>query len=116
MQVKPVDAYIYHYGWVKPPVLQQAKQQHFHKMWHNDDWMEKNIPKTDQFDYSQIDSLANFTGTHPAVMKDRINKKNWTFDFDPAKKRFSIKACLICWIEKNTGFKIGEYKNYRIVK
>jgi hypothetical protein len=115
IQVKPVDAFIYHYGWVKPPELQQAKQQHFHKMWHDDAWMEKNIPKVEQFDYSNIDSLALFKGTHPAVMQERINKKNWTFDFDPTKKKFSIKARLLYWIEKKTGWKVGEYKNYRLI-
>ncbi|HET8962714.1 MAG TPA: glycosyltransferase family 2 protein, partial [Chitinophagales bacterium] len=44
LKVKKVDATIYHYGWVKPPAAQQAKQQSFHKMWHNDEWMKKNIP------------------------------------------------------------------------
>ena len=116
MKVKPVDAYIYHYGWVKPPNLQQAKQQHFHKMWHDDEWLEKNISKADNFDYSQIDSLANFTGSHPLVMHYRISNKNWKFDFDPTKKRFSMKSRILYWIEKNLGWKIGEYKNYRIVR
>lgn len=44
LHVKPVDAYVYHYGWVKPPEAQQAKQQHFHKMWHDDQWMKKIFP------------------------------------------------------------------------
>jgi len=114
IRVKPVDAYIYHYGWVKPPELQQAKQQHFHKMWHDDKWIDKNIPNVEQFDYSAIDSLALFNGTHPAVMHERINRKNWKFDFDPTKKKFSLKARLLYWIEKKTGWKIGEYKNYRL--
>jgi hypothetical protein len=115
MKVKPVDAAVFHYGWVKPPELQQAKQQHFHKMWHNDEWVERNIPKTNQFDYSKIDSLAFFKGTHPAVMKERISKKNWTFDFDPTKKKFSLKVRLLYWIEKKTGWRIGEYRNFRII-
>ena len=53
IRVKAVDAEVYHYGWVKPPELQQAKQQHFHKMWHDDEWMKKNIPQSAQFDYSK---------------------------------------------------------------
>jgi len=116
LRVKAVDAYIYHYGWVKPPQLQQAKQQHFNKMWHDDKWMEKNISKTNQFDYSQIDSLAHFTGTHPSVMQERVNRQNWTFNFDPTKKKFSLLTRMLYWIEKKTGWRIGEYKNYRIAK
>jgi len=116
MKVKPIDAFVYHYGWVKPPELQQAKQRHFNKLWHSDDWMKKNIPDTEQFDYSQIDSLTLFNGTHPAVMQNRIKKKNWSFDFDPSKKVFSLKARILYWFEKKTGWKIGEYKNYRVIK
>jgi hypothetical protein len=115
IKVKAVDASVYHYGWVKPPELQQAKQENFHKLWHDDYWMEKNIPKTDQFDYSKIDSLALFKGTHPAVMKERIKNKNWSFDFDPTKKKFSLKVRFLYWIEKKTGWRIGEYKNFRMI-
>lgn len=115
MRVKPVDACVYHYGWVKPPELQQAKQESFNKMWHDDDWMKKNIPVQQAFDYSQIDSLQVFAGTHPAVMQARINQKNWTFDFDPTNKKFSLKARILYWLEKKTGWRIGEYKNYRLI-
>lgn len=115
MKVKPVDAFVYHYGWVKPPQLQQAKQQHFNRLWHNDTWIEKNIPKVDEFDYSKIDSLALFSGTHPAVMSERVGKQNWKFSFDPTKKKFSVRARFLYWLEKRTGWRIGEYKNFRIV-
>ena len=84
-------------------------------MWHDDEWVKKNIPNVEQFDYSTIDSLALFKGTHPAVMQEQINKKNWKFDFDPSKKKFSLKARLLYWIEKKTGWKVGEYKNYKLI-
>ncbi len=112
LRVKPANASVYHYGWVKPPEAQQAKQQSFHKMWHDDKWMEQNIPKVDQFDYSQIDSLAKFNGTHPAVMQERIDRQNWQFSFDPTKKKWGLKMRALMWLEKTTGKRIGEYKNY----
>lgn len=112
LYVKPIDAFVYHYGWVKPPEAMQAKQESFHKMWHDDEWMKANIPVTDKFDYSQIDSLAKFTGTHPQVMQERIRKQNWKFDFDPTKKKWGLKMRLLMWVEKTFGKRIGEYKNY----
>lgn len=115
MKVKPVDAEVYHYGWVKPPHKQQEKQKHFHKLWHNDEWVEKNVTKADEFDYTGIDSLKKFTGTHPLVMQKRIAEKNWQFDFDPSQKRFSTKGKLLHGIEKATGWRVGEYRNYKIV-
>ncbi|MGB3946994.1 MAG: glycosyltransferase family 2 protein [Bacteroidia bacterium] len=115
LNVKLIDACIYHYGWVKPPQAQQAKQLSFHKYWHNDEWMQQNIPQVDEFDYSSIDSLVNFKGKHPAVIQERILKMNWKFSFDPTKRKASIKLRLLEFIEKTTGWRIGEYKNYKII-
>src|SRR5689334_14313339 len=57
LRVKQIPAEIYHYGWVKPPKAQQAKQKSFHRLWHDDHWVEKNVRKAEEFDYTQIDSL-----------------------------------------------------------
>ena len=115
LNVKEIGAEVYHYGWVKPPTAQQAKQKSFHKMWHDDTWMKENISDTNEFDYSQIDSLEKFTGTHPQVMQERIKKMNWKFNHDPSKKKFPFKARLLYFLEKRFGWKVGEYKNYTII-
>ena len=115
LNVKPVNAWVYHYGWVKPPAIQQAKQESFNKLWHTDQWMEKKIEKIDKFDYSGIDSLSKFTGAHPKSMQNRIKKLNWTFSFDPTKKKLSLKKRLLKIIENITGWRVGEYKNYRVI-
>ena len=114
LKVKAISASIYHYGWVKPPHLQQAKQEVFHRLWHDENWVEKNIPKVAEFDYSAIDSLAHFEGTHPLVMQKRIADKNWQFEFDPTSKKIkrSFKERALGYIEQVTGYRIGEYKNY----
>jgi glycosyltransferase involved in cell wall biosynthesis len=110
--VKQTNAFMHHYGWVKPPDKQQEKQKNFHKLWHDDSWLEKNVGSTNLFDYSNIDSLSHFTGSHPKEMIDRINRVNWSFEFDPTKKNFGMKAALLHFIEKQTGWRPGEYKNY----
>lgn len=116
LKVKPLDAVMYHYGWVKPPAEQQEKQKSFHKLWHSDEWVLKHVGTSDTFNYSNIDSLMPFSGSHPAVMKERILGKNWTFDFDPTFNRHGIKSRFKKTIEKYTGWRPGEYKNYRIVR
>lgn len=115
LNVKHVNAWVYHYGWVKPPFKQQEKQKYFNTLWHDEDWIKKNVKQTNQFDYSTIDSLSLFEGTHPKVMQERINKLNWKFDFDPTKKNFGLKTKMLHWIEKKSGWRIGEYKNYKII-
>lgn len=116
LRVKATDAFVYHYGWVKPPAKQMEKQKYFHSLWHNDEWMKKNIAQNNDFDYSQIDSVAHFKGSHPQVMEERIRSRNWTFDFDPTVKKLSFKSRFKLSLEKMTGWRIGEYRNYRIIK
>ena len=114
LHVKPVDAYVYHYGWVKEPTAMQRKQENFNKLWHSDNWVDKNVAKSNEFDYSGIDALELFQGTHPRVMLDRIAKKNWKFDYDLSFSNLSMKDQFKKWLRKYTGIEIG-YKNYKKV-
>ncbi len=116
LMVAPADASIYHYGWVKPPAAQQAKQQTFHRYWHSDKWIEKSVSKGETYDYSTMDFLSPFTGTHPKVMNNRIASKNWVFSPDPSKSRHSVKTAFLHFIEEKTGWRVGEYRNYRIIR
>ncbi|MCW3076048.1 MAG: hypothetical protein JWO32_657 [Bacteroidetes bacterium] len=113
LQVKNTYCYIYHYGWVKPPTAQQAKQESFHKMWHNDEWMKKNIPEVKDFDYNNIDLLGEYKNTHPQVMKQRIENAHWKFIYDRKKAKVNLKYRFLLWIEKLTGWRPGENKNYK---
>lgn len=112
LNVKKIDACIYHYGWVKEPAAMQRKQENFNKLWHPDSWVEKNIIKADTFDYSGIDALELFRGTHPAVMVERIKNKNWKFDFDISFNNLSIKDKFKKALRKYTGIELG-YRNYK---
>lgn len=116
LKVMPTEAFVYHYGWVKPPEYQQARLNYFHTLWHDEKWIKRNIASNDSFDYSKIDSLERFQGTHPAVMQQRIAKGNWQFSFDPSKKQISPFKTVSSFIEKKTGWRPGEYKNYTIIK
>lgn len=115
LNVKPINAEIYHYGWVKDPRFQQAKQENFHKLWHDDNWVKEHVAEASQYDYSIIDSLQRFTGTHPAVMRERLERMNWDFNWDTSKKKFKLKEGLLYWFEKLTGKRLFEYRNYRQV-
>ena len=116
LKVKPVDAYVYHYGWVKNPKLMLQKQKNVSRFWNeNVTSDEGNLTTNDFFDFNDFDSLKKFTGTHPAVMQDRINKKNWHVELDLSKKKFSFKDNLLYRFEKFTGTRPFDFKNYRII-
>jgi len=116
LSVAQTQASVYHYGWVKHPKLQLEKLKQARKLWHSDDFLEKEYKDELEFDFSSIDSLKKFEGIHPQIMFDRISKKNWTFDFDIKRKKMSLKKRILYWIEKISGWRIGEYRNFKTVK
>lgn len=111
LKVKPIDAYVYHYGWVKPPESMQKKQEEFNKLWHDDQWVDKHVAKVEEFDYSTVDFLEQFKGDHPKIMQERIQTKNWKFDHDISINRMSFKNKLKYFLRKYLNINIG-YKNY----
>jgi hypothetical protein len=114
LMVKPIDAYIHHYGWVRDPSSQVEKHLAFEKFYNVDSWARK-VAAQETFDYSGIDSLQKFDGTHPCVMQETIRQKNWHFSADISKKQFTLKGWLLYWVEKYTGRRLFEYRNYKVI-
>ena len=115
LRVRLIDASIYHYGWVRDPRAMQRKQEAFSQLYHDDQWLAKHLAKSEEFDYTQIDSLEPFSGTHPKVMAARIERLNWKFDHDLSKNRLAPRERLKRLISQLFGHRIGEYRNYRLI-
>lgn len=73
-----IDAEIYHYGWVKPPDTMMLKRADFHKLYYNEEIINQSPLPDLKFD--DFGNLKKFEGTHPEVMKTRIEMYNWEFD------------------------------------
>ncbi len=119
LNVKLIDAYIYHYGWVRNPVTMFQKNKDFEKLWGGsakepvESGIEPEKANT-QFDYSNIDSVTFFEGTHPSVMKMLVSKEDWKFDIDIKKKNFkNMKHRLLYFLSQNFGWRPFEYSNYK---
>jgi hypothetical protein len=117
LQVKLLDAHIYHYGWVRHPSRQVQKHMDFDKLYNNFQSWARDLSVRQQEDivYENIDSLQKFSGTHPKVMESWIGQKNWHFSADISRKKFTLKGWLLHWIEKYTGKRLFEYRNYKIL-
>ena len=115
LRVLPVDATVHHYGWVKPPAVMQEKRVQFNKLWHDDLWVETHVVGPEEFSYADhIRSLHKFEGSHPAVMRRRVDAMNWTFSFDPSANRWTFKERIKSWV-KRLGIN-PNYQNYRLLK
>jgi len=116
LKVKRIDAEIYHYGWVRHPHKQLEKLTNFYGLWNGEEYKPPTLSAEEQFDFfKDADSLALFKGTHPGVMHQRIAEKNWQADLDTSKKRFSFKDHLLYKIEKWTGKRLFDYRNYKVI-
>ena len=114
--VKPIDAFVYHYGWVKSPEQMMKKQKHVSQYWLEDEALAGMLANPDFWNYSAFDSLEKFKGTHPAVMLNRIARQNWQVELDITQKKFSLKERILYQFEKLTGIRPFDFKNYRLLK
>jgi hypothetical protein len=94
----------------------KKKQKESAAFWNDDTQMEKIIQSPDYYDFSEFDSLERFTETHPNVMLDRIERKNWVIDLDVSKKKLSFKKFVLYYFEKWTGIRPFDFKNYKIIR
>ncbi len=116
LKVKKIDVPIYHYKRVRPPAEMKKKMNAFFHFYKDDKWMETYKNKTDEYDYQNIDILEEFKSTHPNVMHEKIAKQNWKFVYDKSKSKMPFKHKLLHYFEKLTGYRLFEYKNYKLLK
>lgn len=127
LKVAPVDAYIFHYGWVRPPELMKNKMKALDTIHKGSTRAEEMARENRNFDYGPLNKLKKFTGTHPKVMKEWIEQFNWKdqlqYSGKPGKtrkkhKHEQWKYRFISFIENKIfcGNTIGGFKNYKLIK
>lgn len=114
LNVAKIDAYIYHYGWVRPPQIMKMKKSN------DGDIVETN------FDYGPLDALSLFTETHPMILHEWIKKFDWSDElYEKAPKDAPIlhkhQKPRVKLLTKLEGLlykhedEIGGFKNYNVV-
>lgn len=117
LNVKEIDATVYHYSYAKNPKVQQQKQIAFGSRWaETDEWIKGYLEKYKEgHDYSEIDFLYEFKGTHPALMHEKIAAQDWTFHYDPKKNNMKFKEKVLKVVQDLTGKPLFIDKNYKII-
>jgi hypothetical protein len=113
--VKPCGGAIYHYGWVKPPAGMGQKNKYMFRWWHGD----KYDNSFNDFTYKTGYGLRYFKGSHPAVMRDLVGSQNWEFKLKKGISDWTgkdFKNFFSDIVEKITGHRFGEHKNYVLLK
>lgn len=124
LNVIDIPAYIYHYGWVRPPVVMTPKKKEQDSM-HNGKGKEE-TKKEDLFNYGPLGQLPVYKDTNPKVMNDWIKDFHWKEQLNYGKeynlnrkpmKHERLKYKVITIFEKifNSGNQIGGFKNYKII-
>ena len=115
LKVASIPASVYHYGWVRNPIAYLKKQEAFHKLYHDDTWLKEYLPKSEEF--PSCYQLDTFTATHPTIMNNKIQSDHqWCEQFNPTiRKKRPLIVLILDIIEKITGYRIGEYKNYTLI-
>ncbi len=116
LSVKPVNAYIHHYGWVQDVKSIMSKFIVKDKIYFGKEIDLENVVIPADYIPQLVRSLKKYTGNHPAVMKKRIDEYPVQFEYDTSKNRLKIKDRLKNLLENITGERPFDFKNYKVLR
>lgn len=128
LRVMPINARVYHYGWVRPPQLMQSKkkeQDSIHNGKSETEEAYSNAPIG--FEFGALGKIPIFKGSHPQVMEKLISEIFWknTLNYSSKckltrqkMKHEKLKYRIITFLENvfNGGNDILGYKNWFLIK
>lgn len=113
LNVFPANARVFHYGYVRTPASLGAKSAEMSQWWGEPP---QNSPR--EVELHRHVGLSRYNGSHPALMRERVAQPN---PFSPARcrrkwdKNEFKNALTLIW-ETFFPYRIGEYRNYEIVR
>lgn len=113
LRARQTDVRVFHYGWVREPKTQQRKLNNSNRLY-NPDTPEVEEETSNGFDYDSAYAVELYTQSHPALMQPRIaHDREWTRHFKAERlKPKPLLVLLTDEIERLTGWRIGEYRNF----
>ena len=110
--VKPSGARVFHYGYVRTPSSLEEKSKNM-SLW----WGTQPDASDSAFRLHRHVGLTRFEGTHPGVMKSKVENQP---KFDPSQcpRKWDwteIKNAMTLVWDQFFNFRLGEFRNYEIV-
>jgi hypothetical protein len=118
LRVVSIPVRIFHYGWARPPEIMTKKMNELDRIHSHE--KERFVGG---MNYGDLNAFPIFSGTHPKVMKHRIENKDWkdkeqTRSKAPSPKHERLVSRLLTWIENAFfgGAQIFSFKNYKEIR
>lgn len=114
LRAKQINAHIYHYGWARKESIMKKKIDVMASHYEGG-----SSGEGERFQYQRIWGVKPFKGTHPEIVKDWVEKNKNEIDILSLPKAYhlgDLKHMIGDGIESLTGYRIGEYKNFKLVK
>lgn len=110
-------ARIFHYGWARPPEVMVEKIKSFHRLWHNDEWIQNYCASGDAKTYfTDLGNLKDFNGTHPAVMKDIINTETEAFINGCKAQYMKGRPFFAAVRDFIRSLPLGRHRNFKLIR
>lgn len=127
LRVAQANAFVYHYGWVRPPRLMRKKMKALSTIHHGKSGAASRFEGEPlDFDYGDMSRMAQFEGSHPKVMEEFIQKFDWEDQLrwtggNPKDRNLfkheKLKYRVLSWVENKLlgGEQLFAFKNYEKV-
>jgi hypothetical protein len=117
IRARPTDAEMFHYGWARPAKAIREKREISRTIY---PWAKQRLEKELKADnhLEWIPLLQPFAGTHPRAAAEWIRERAHDPErvVGPRELRLAhVRLYLSDWIERLTGARLFEYRNYDIV-
>jgi len=108
----PSGARVYHYGWVRSAESAARKTAVLEGLFSGRQARER------PFEFSRLPGLRRYTGEHPEAIHDWIAARplHWAWERQSTRwTRQNARYVFSAMIERLTGWRPGEFKNYRLL-
>ena len=110
-------AHIYHYGWVRPPEVMAEKIKAFHKLWHDDKWIEKNCSGREIGEFfPDLGNISEFSGRHPEIMEGLVNRDSEGFIRQCRQEYMKNRSFLRALKDFSRNLPFESHMNFKLVK
>ncbi|HUK66395.1 MAG TPA: hypothetical protein VLV17_06165 [Anaeromyxobacteraceae bacterium] len=115
LKVVASEARIFHYGWARPPALQGKRLAEFERLYAGESARERR--RRLGFEYDPEVKVRPFTGSHPGPMQSWVEEGDLLFEPRLRRVRMrNLREDLLDLFEEATGVRLGEYRNYELLR